>query len=111
MHTLLSSAPTLHLSLASGVSTISGVQPNWGPFSKLGSTATVILGVIAAAVLVTLGGVFLVGLGKSKGWLGEGGHSTLESSRGKGMMIGGLVGIFLVASFGTLVTIAYGMGV
>ncbi|MFC1403219.1 MULTISPECIES: hypothetical protein [Streptacidiphilus] len=111
MHTLLASSPNLHTNLAAGISTISGVTPNWGPFSKLGSTATIILGVIAAAVLVTLAGVFLVGLGKSKGWLGEGGHSTMESSRGKGMMVGGLVGIFLIASFGTLVTIVYGMGV
>lgn len=80
------------------------------PFSTLGNTAKVILGVIAAVVPAGGVGAFLVGLGKSKRWVGEG-HSTMDSSRGKGMMVGGLVCVFLVASLGTLITITYGMGV
>ncbi|WP_461014442.1 hypothetical protein [Streptomyces daliensis] len=89
---------------------MSGVKPNWGPFAKLGGTAKVILGVIAAVVLAIGVGAFLAGLGKSKGWFGEG-HSTMDSSRGKGMMIGGLTCIFLVASLGTIIATTYGMGV
>ncbi|MFB6533065.1 hypothetical protein ACFCY8_13165 [Streptomyces noursei] len=112
MHNLLSAAsdPSLHTTVAAGVDTVSGVRPDWGPFGKLGGTAKVLLGVVAAVVLATGVGAFLVGLGKSKGWMGEG-HSTMDSSRGKGMMVGGLVCIFLVASLGTLITITYGMGV
>lgn len=112
MHSFLSAAadPTLHTTLAAGVDTVSGVKPDWGPFGKLGGTTKVILGVLAAAVLAVGVACFIIGLGKSKGWLGEG-HSTMDSSRGKGMMVGGLACIFLIASLGTIVTITYGMGV
>ncbi|NJQ04046.1 hypothetical protein [Streptomyces lonarensis] len=99
-----------HSLLASGADVVSGVRPDWGPFGELGATAKVILGVIAAAVLVIGGAAFLAGIGKSRGWFGEG-HSTMDSSRGKGMMVGGLVSVFLVASFGTIFAITYGMGV
>lgn len=112
MHSFLSAAsePSLHSTLAAGIDTVSGVKPDWGPFDKLGTTAKAILGVIAAAVLAAGVGAFLIGLGKSKGWVGEG-HSTMDSSRGKGMMVGGLACVFLVASLGTIITITYGMGV
>ena len=112
MHHLIFAAadPSLHSTLASGVDVVSGVKPDWGPFSKLGNTAKILLGVLAAVVLVIGGGAFLAGVGKSKGWFGEG-HSTMESSRGKGMMVGGLACIFLVASFGSIFVITYGMGV
>jgi hypothetical protein len=111
MHNLPFAAdPGLHWALASGADVVSGVKPDWGPFGKLGTTAKVILGVMAAVVLVIGGGAFLAGIGKSKGWFGEG-HSMMDSSRGKGMMVGGLVCVFLVASFGTIFAITYGMGV
>ncbi|MFH8359575.1 hypothetical protein ACH4FV_08270 [Streptomyces anulatus] len=112
MHNLISAAadPSLHTTLAAGIDVVSGVKPDWGPFGKLGGTAKVILGVIAAVVLVVGAGAFLAGVGKSKGWFGEG-HSTMDSSRGKGMMVGGLTCVFLVASFGTIFAITYGMGV
>ncbi|MFF1420630.1 hypothetical protein [Streptomyces sp. NPDC058280] len=112
MHNLLSVAadPSLHTPLAAGIDVVTGVKPDWGPFGKLGSTAKVILGVIAAVVLAVGVGAFLAGVGKSKGWFGEG-QSVMDSSRGKGMMVGGLACIFLVASLGTIIGITYGMGV
>ncbi|MEU4205342.1 hypothetical protein AB0F64_36145 [Streptomyces sp. NPDC026294] len=115
MHHLISAAsdPALHqhlTTLAAGADVVSGVKPDWGPFSKLGGTAKVMLGVLAALVLVVGAGAFFAGLAKSKGWVGDG-HSTMDSSRGKGLMVGGGVTVFLVASFGTLFTIVYGMGV
>ncbi|MGW5400143.1 hypothetical protein [Streptomyces sp. NRRL F-2580] len=100
----------MHTTIAAGVDVVTGVKPDWGPFGKLGGTAKVVLSVIAAVILAVGVGAFLIGVGKSKGWFGEG-HSTMDSSRGKGMMVGGLACIFLVASLGTLVGIAYGMGV
>lgn len=102
--------PSLSSTLAAGADSISGVKPDWGPFANLGNTTKVILGVIAAAVLAVGAGAFLLGLAKSKGWVGEG-HSTMDSSRGKGMMVGGLACVFAVASFGTIISITYGMGV
>lgn len=112
MHSLLSTAadPSLHITLAAGADVVTGVKPDWGPFSKLGGTAKVMLGVLAAVILAVGADAFLAGIGKSKGWFGEG-HSTMDSSRGKGMMVGGLVCIFLVASLGTIIAITYGMGV
>lgn len=115
MHNLLSVAadPSVHgqfSTLAAGIDVVSGVKPDWGPFNKLGGTSKILLGVLAALVLVAGAGAFFTGLAKSKGWVGDG-HSTMDSSRGKGMMVGGLVVVFLVASFGTLFTITYGMGV
>ncbi|MET9142965.1 hypothetical protein [Streptomyces sp. NPDC004042] len=112
MHNFLSAAgdPSLRTTLAAGVDVVSGVKPDWGPFSKLGGTATIMLGVMAAAVLAIGMGAFLAGIGKSRGWFGES-QSTMESSRGKGLMVGGLTCVFLVASVGTIFTITYGMGV
>lgn len=115
MHSLLVAAqdPSLQqhtVVLAKGVDVISGVTPDWGPFSKLGGTAKVLLGVAAALALVASAGAFIFGLAKSKGWVGEG-HSTMETSRGKGMMVGGLAGVFLIASIGTLFSVTYAMGV
>lgn len=112
MHNLLSAAadPSIHTTLAAGADVVSGVKPDWGPFGKLGGTAKILLGVLAALTLVVGAGAFLAGVAKSKGWIGDG-HSTMDSSRGKGMMVGGLVTVFLVASFGTIFTITYGMGV
>ncbi|MEN8656133.1 hypothetical protein ABCR94_37565 [Streptomyces sp. 21So2-11] len=112
MYNLLTVAadPSLHTSLAAGADVVTGVKPDWGPFGSLGTTTKVILSAIAAVVLAVGVGAFLIGVGKSKGWFGEG-HSTMDSSRGKGMMVGGLTCIFLVASLGTLVAITYAMGV
>ncbi|MFF3554613.1 hypothetical protein ACFYXL_14530 [Streptomyces tsukubensis] len=112
MHNFLAAAadPALHSTLAAGADVVSGVKPDWGPFGKLGNTAKVVLGVIAAVVLAVGVGAFLIGISKSKGWVGEG-HSSMDSSRGKGMMAGGLVCIFLVASLGTIIGATYGMGV
>ncbi|MDT0459174.1 hypothetical protein RM550_26235 [Streptomyces sp. DSM 41527] len=115
MHHFLASAadPDLHhhvSTLAGGVDVISGVRPDWGPFKKLGTTSTVLLGVMAAFALVAGAAAFFMGLAKSKGRIGES-HSTMSSVEGKGLMVGGGVVFFLVASFGTLATIVYGMGV
>ncbi|MFJ4800117.1 hypothetical protein [Streptomyces murinus] len=112
MHEFLSAAadPSLHTTLASGIDVVSGVKPDWGPFSKLGGTATVILGVMAAVVVAIGAGAFIAGVGKSRGWFGEG-QSQLESSRGKGLIVGGLTALFLIASCGTIFAITYGMGV
>ncbi|MEU3500454.1 hypothetical protein ABZ726_06690 [Streptomyces hundungensis] len=112
MYNLLSAAanPTLHTTLAAGVDVVSGVKPDWGPLGKLGGTAKIILGVIAAAVLVVGAGCFFIGLGKSKGWYGDG-RSTMDSSQGKGMMIGGATIFFLIASSSTIFVAVYGMGV
>ncbi|MFD0416842.1 hypothetical protein [Streptomyces sp. NPDC127108] len=111
MNALISvSDPTLHTTLAAGADVVSGVKPNWGPFGKLGGTTKVVLGVMAAAVLAIGVAAFLAGIAKSRGWFGDQ-QSTMESSRGKGLMVGGLTCIFLVASLGTIVGITYGMGV
>lgn len=102
-------APEQHL--ADGVgSIIGGVEPSWGPFSAVGDTSRTLLGVIAALVLVISVATFLFGIAKSKGWVGTG-NSTMHTDTGKGQIVGGLVGIFLVGSCATIVGIVYGMGI
>ncbi|MCC3767690.1 hypothetical protein [Streptomyces sp. UNOC14_S4] len=110
MHNLLSAAASASTPLAAGADVISGVTPDWGPFGKMGGTAVTLLGVLAAFALVAGAACFFMGLTKSRGWFGDT-QSSLESSRGKGMMIGGLAIVFLVASFGTIFVTVYGMGV
>ncbi|MFE4263353.1 hypothetical protein [Streptomyces sp. NPDC056883] len=89
---------------------IGGVDPSWGPFGALGATSKVIIGVIAAMVLVVSAATFLLGIAKSKGWVGSG-NSTMHTDTGKGQIVGGLVGIFLVASAAAIFTAVYGMGI
>ncbi|MER6913924.1 hypothetical protein ABT354_19815 [Streptomyces sp. NPDC000594] len=98
------------VTLANVNDVIGGVEPTWGPFGALGNTAKIIIGVIAALVLAISAGVFLVGVAKSKGWLGSG-NSTMQTDQGKGMIVGGLTGIFLVASAATIFGLVYGMGI
>ncbi|PCG82289.1 hypothetical protein CIB93_30750 [Streptomyces sp. WZ.A104] len=97
--------------LADGVNdVIGGVKPTWGPFGALGNTSKVIIGVIAAIVLAVSAGTFLLGVAKSKGWFGSG-NSTMHTDQGKGQIVGGLAGIFLVASAATIFGLVYGMGI
>jgi hypothetical protein len=97
--------------LADGVGdVVGGVKPSWGPFGSVGNTSKTLLAVVAALVLAMSVGTFLFGIAKSKGWVGSG-NSTMHTDTGKGQIVGGLVGIFLVASCATIVSIVYGMGI
>ncbi len=87
-----------------------GIAPSWGPFGSLGSEAKVIVDAIMAAVIVMCLGMAAWGAAKQR----FGSTSTRDSfsaEHGKGLIIAGLTGVFLVGSMATLFTIVYGMAV
>jgi hypothetical protein len=89
---------------------IGGLAPDWGPFGKLGAEARVMIEVImAGAVLVCLG---LAAWGAAKQRIGATAlRDTFSAEQGKGLIIAGLAGVFIIGSLGTLFTIVYGMAI
>ncbi|OLT34396.1 hypothetical protein BJF79_07475 [Actinomadura sp. CNU-125] len=88
-----------------------GLQPDWGPFADVGEKARTIIQVIMAAVLLVCLGTALLGTGKIRLGQSDFSQDPIAIRDGRKLVIGGLIGVFLVASMGTLFTIVYGMGV
>jgi hypothetical protein len=89
---------------------ISGIAPNWGPFGAVGAQARVIVEVVmAAAILICLG---LAIWGAAKQRIGTTAmHDTFSAEQGKGLIVAGLTGVFIIGSLETLFTIVYGMAI
>jgi len=89
---------------------IGGLAPDWGPFGKLGAEARVMVEVImAVAVLVCLG---IAGRGAAKQRIGATAmRDSFSAEQGKGLIIAGLTGVFIIGSLGTIFTIVYGMAI
>jgi hypothetical protein len=88
-----------------------GLKPDWGPFSKVGSEAKNIIDVIMAAVLLICLGTAVLGAGKIRLGQSEFSQDPIAVKDGRKLIIGGALGAFLVASMGALFTIVYGMGI
>ncbi|MEU3713279.1 hypothetical protein [Streptomyces catenulae] len=89
---------------------IGGIAPDWGPFGTLGHEARVMVEVImAVAILICLGIAFW---GAAKQRIGATAlRDTFSAEQGKGLIVAGLTGVFIIGSLGTLFTIVYGMAV
>lgn len=89
---------------------IGGIAPNFGPFADLGREGRIVVEVImAAAILVCLG---IAAWGAAKQRIGSTAvHDSFSAESGKGMIIAGLAGVFIVGSLGTIFTIVYGMAI
>ncbi|GAA3163902.1 MULTISPECIES: hypothetical protein [Streptomyces] len=89
---------------------IGGIAPDWGPFGTLGNEARVMVEVImAVAILICLGIAFW---GAAKQRIGATAlRDTFSAEQGKGLIVAGLTGVFIIGSLGTLFTIVYGMAV
>jgi len=89
---------------------IGGIAPDWGPFGSLGNEAKVMIEVVmAVAILLCLG---LAVWGAAKQRIGATAlRDTFSAEQGKGLIIAGLTGVFIIGSLGTLFTIVYGMAV
>jgi hypothetical protein len=87
---------------------IDGLAPNWGPFGKLGAEARVMVEVImAVAVLICVG---IAAWGAAKQRIGTSAlRDSFSAEEGKGLIIAGLTGVFIIGSLGTIFTIVYGM--
>jgi hypothetical protein len=89
---------------------IGGIAPDWGPFGKVGAQARVMVEVVMAVAILLCLAIAIWGAAKQR--IGTTAlHDTFSAEQGKGLIIAGLTGVFIIGSLGTLFTIVYGMAV
>jgi hypothetical protein len=89
---------------------ISGIAPSWGPFGSLGNEAKIMIEVVMAAAILLCFAIAIWGAAKQR--IGATAlRDTFSAEQGKGLIIAGLTGVFIIGSLGTLFTIVYGMAV
>ncbi|TLS40657.1 hypothetical protein WBG99_19035 [Streptomyces sp. TG1A-60] len=89
---------------------IGGIAPDWGPFGNLGNEARVMIEVVMAVAILLCLGIAIWGAAKQR--IGATAlRDTFSAEQGKGLIIAGLTGVFIIGSLGTLFTIVYGMAV
>lgn len=89
---------------------IGGIAPDWGPFGSLGNEAKVMIEVVMAIAILLCLGIAVWGAAKQR--IGATAlRDTFSAEQGKGLIIAGLTGVFIIGSLGTLFTIVYGMAV
>jgi hypothetical protein len=89
---------------------ISGIAPDWGPFSKIGDQAKVMIEVIMAAAILICFAIAIWGAAKQR--IGATAlRDSFSAEQGKGLIVAGLTGVFIIGSLGTLFTIVYGMAI
>ncbi|WP_110945752.1 hypothetical protein [Streptomyces avicenniae] len=91
-------------------SIIGGIAPDWGPFAAVGDQArTMIQVIMALAILICLG---LAIWGAAQQRIGSTAtRDSFSAEQGKGLIVAGLTGVFIIGSLGTLFTIIYGMSI
>jgi hypothetical protein len=89
---------------------IGGIAPDWGPFATLGTEArTMVQVVMAASILICLA---MAIWGAAQQRIGATAmRDSMSAEQGKGLIIAGLTGVFIIGSLGTLFTIVYGMAI
>ncbi len=89
---------------------IGGIAPDWGPFGALGTEAKTMVQVVMAVAILLCLGIAIWGAAKQR--IGATAlRDTFSAEQGKGLIIAGLTGVFIIGSLGTLFTIVYGMAV
>lgn len=89
---------------------IGGIAPDWGPFGKVGQQARVLIEVIMAAAILLCLGIAIWGAAKQR--IGATAlRDSFSAEQGKGLIVAGLTGVFIIGSLGTLFTIVYGMAI
>jgi TRAP-type C4-dicarboxylate transport system permease small subunit len=102
----------IHANGPGSISTIiGGIAPNWGPFAGLGNQARAVVEVIMAMAILVCFGLCAWGAARQRIGQGNGMASMTNAEQGKGMIISGLVGVFIIGSLGTVFTIVYGMAI
>jgi hypothetical protein len=87
---------------------IGGIAPNWGPFANLGTQARTMVEVVMAVAILGCMAIAIWGAAKQR--IGATAlRDTFSAEQGKGLIIAGLTGVFIIGSLGTLFTIVYGM--
>ncbi|NJQ16743.1 hypothetical protein [Streptomyces bohaiensis] len=89
---------------------IGGIAPDWGPFGSLGGEARTMVQVIMALAILICLAIAIWGAAKQR--IGSTAmRDTFSAEQGKGLIVAGLTGVFIIGSLGTLFTIVYGMAV
>ena len=89
---------------------IGGIAPDWGPFGALGNEAKTMIQVVMAVAILLCLGIAIWGAAKQR--IGATAlRDTFSAEQGKGLIVAGLTGVFIIGSLGTLFTIVYGMAV
>lgn len=89
---------------------IGGIAPSWGPFGNLGTEARVIVQVVMAVAILLCLAIAIWGAAKQR--IGATAlRDTFSAEQGKGLIVAGLTGVFIIGSLGTVFTIVYGMAV
>ncbi|AKG44436.1 hypothetical protein H7827_12730 [Streptomyces sp. JH002] len=89
---------------------IGGIAPDWGPFATVGDEARTMVQVIMALAILICLGIAIWGAAKQR--IGSTAmRDSFSAEQGKGLIVAGLTGVFIIGSLGTLFTIIYGMAV
>lgn len=89
---------------------IGGIAPDWGPFGALGEEARTMIQVIMALAILICMAIAIWGAAKQR--IGSTAlRDSFSAEQGKGLIVAGLTGIFIIGSLGTLFTIVYGMAI
>ncbi|MEU8136677.1 hypothetical protein [Streptodolium elevatio] len=89
---------------------IGGIAPDWGPFASLGEEARTMVQVVMAIAILLCLAIAIWGAAKQR--IGATAlRDTFSAEQGKGLIIAGLTGVFIIGSLGTLFTIIYGMAI
>lgn len=87
---------------------VRGIAPDWGPFSQMGAQAKMMVQVVMAFAI--LGCLAIAVWGAALQRIGSTAmRDTFSAERGKGLIVAGLVGVFIIGSLSTLFVIVYGM--
>lgn len=82
---------------------IGGIAPNWGPFGTLGNEARIMIEVVMAVAILLCLGIAIWGAAKQR--IGATAlRDTFSAEQGKGLIVAGLTGVFIIGSLGTLFT-------
>ncbi|ELP69510.1 hypothetical protein PV735_46685 [Streptomyces turgidiscabies] len=89
---------------------IGGIAPDWGPFGALGTEAKTMVQVVMALAILMCMALAIWGAAKQR--IGATAlRDTFSAEQGKGLIVAGLAGVFIIGSLGTVFTIVYGMAV
>ena len=89
---------------------IGGIAPDWGPFAAVGTEARTMIQVIMALAILICMAIAIWGAAKQR--IGSTAlRDSFSAEQGKGLIVAGLTGIFIIGSLGTLFTIIYGMAI
>jgi hypothetical protein len=89
---------------------IGGIAPDWGPFGALGEEARTMVQVVMALAILICMAIAIWGAAKQR--IGSTAlRDSFSAEQGKGLIVAGLTGVFIIGSLGTLFTIIYGMAI